>query len=190
MGKAMTSFMAGLLLAACLEASTSLPAFEAMRVIEVPALDGIDIDDAGEALPRLDRGGIRDYRVLVNDRLEGPEKTPAAGVDPSDAHPRSATTTRGGTTVYALADELTLRVTDGQTTTEIQRNPGSKALHMADGTLWVAERNDNAWIRYSADGSVTQIPHLGEWVLFDAIGDSLLIGRKEDGKRRVRVIAR
>jgi hypothetical protein len=61
---------------------------------------------------------------------------------------------------------------------------------MADGTLWVAERNDNAWIRYSADGSVTHIPHLGEWVLFDAIGDSLLIGRKEDGKRRVRVIAR
>lgn len=177
-------------IAACMDAPTEMPLSEDLTLIEVPALDGLDINDVRDALPVLDARGIRDSRFLLNDLREGPFKSPPAGVDLSEAHVNSFTTTRGGTTVYGMPDELTMRVTDGENTTEVSRNPGSKFLHMADGTLWIAERNENAWTRYSASGTVTEVPHLGEWILFDAIGDSLLLGRKEDGKRRVRVVAR
>ena len=178
------------ILAACEWGPTDTPGMDGYRIIEVPALDGIDVNDVRDALPVLDENGIRDERVLLNDRIEGPFRSPSENVDLEDAHPLSVTTTRGGTTVYTLVDELTMRVTDGANTASVTRALGSKFIHAADGTLWIANHNDNAWVRYSADGEVLEVPHLGEWILFDAIGDSLLIGRKESDKRRVFVVQR
>lgn len=183
------------------DASTDMSAFynlvsdNQLTPINVEALDGLNLQDAPQgSRPYLTARGVRNADRPEHRVVEYPITGSAAEAtgDP-ETHPQAAVRRAGSTTSYLLqGDTPVLRVTNGSRSTDFPLEEDQLVWHAADGTVLVYTPNgaNYNWHRLYLDGRKENLGNLGRVVLLDALGDTLLLGYRDGGRRAVQAVVR
>ena len=124
------------------------------------------------------RDPVHDDKTWSQDK-DGPALSPAVR---DEVFPGSAVMENGGVTIYAL-DRETVRLRQGNLTRDVRVAPSDQTLITSDGRYMVRAVNTLGWTVYSVDGSTAAFTQPSNVIVFDAVGDTILMGHKHDGVR-------